>query len=272
MPVVGYHSDFIALRMNDVIKDGEEETFKPTKILGNKDVRRALMIGLDRQTIMEATVIEGDIYGWPINGDFKSVYTPVSELPASTQELFEYDTAKAKKMLADAGYPDGFTLKMILTAGQNDVANLIVDMWSDIGVETEMQMLEDVAWENARRSREGYDVLIRGEPTSDPLVIFPAIFLNGRGQAVYNNEYMNAQYDIAARNPDVNVRNDIFKELGVMAIDDVPYIPLATGFSKIYYWPWVKNYYGLIEESAWGTSHMNARIWIDQALKKQLGY
>ena len=272
MPLTGYHMDFVALRMNDVIKQGDSETFQPTPILGNKEIRRALMIGLDRETIMKATVIEGDIYGWPINGDFKSVYTPLSELPAATRELYEYDTEKARQMIADAGYPDGFKLKMILTAGQNDVASLIVDMWSEIGVETEMRILEDVAWENARQAREGYDVLIRGEPTSDPLVIYPAIFLNGKGQAVYNDEYLNAQYDKAARETDIAARNIIFKELGVIAIDAVPYIPLATPFSKIYYWPWVKNYYGLIEESAWGTSHMNARIWIDQDLKKQLGY
>lgn len=272
MPFVGYHMNFIALRMNDVIGEGDDEILKPTEILGKKDVRRALMMGLDRQTIMEATVIEGDIYGWPINGDFKSVYTPVSELPASTQEIFEYDQVRAKKILADAGYPDGFTLKMILTAGQNDVASLIVDMWSEIGVVTDMQVLEDVAWENARRSREGYDVLIRGEPTSDPLVIYPAIFTNGKGQAVYSNDYVNTQYDKAAKDPDVNVRNTIFKELGVIVTDEVPYIPLATGYSKIYYWPWLKNYYGLIDESAWGTAHYHARLWIDQGLKKELGY
>ena len=52
----------------------------------------------------------------------------------------------------------------------------------------------------------------------------------------------------------------------------VPGIPLGTPYQLRVTWPWVKNWYGETEESAWGTAHINARIWIDQELKKSLGY
>ena len=73
-------------------------------------------------------------------------------------------------------------------------------------------------------------------------------------------------------NQNMDVRNAIFKELNVIGLDDVPYIPLYDAYSLIYYWPWVKNYYGEIDESAWGAAHIHACIWIDQDLKAELGY
>ena len=272
LPVKSYHASFIALRMNDKIEENGKTTYKPTEILGKKEIRRALMIGLDLQYILEATVQEGDIYGWPINGDFSSVTTPINEMPASIQELYEYDPEKAKKMIADAGYPDGFNLKFILASAENDTASLIVDMWSEIGVNVEMQGMEEVAWQNVAASQTGYDLLIAGEPTADPLVTYNAVYVGGKGQSVYYDEYMDEQFYKASQSPDADFRAKIFKELQIMALDAVAYIPMASGVSYTYYWPWVKNYYGLLEESAWGTSHMNARIWIDQDLKKELGY
>jgi len=58
----------------------------------------------------------------------------------------------------------------------------------------------------------------------------------------------------------------------VIGLDDVPFIPLYSPIPLIYYWPWTKNYYGLIDESAWGTNHMDAHIWIDQDLKAEMGF
>ena len=272
LPVTSYHSDFISLRMNDRTAVDDGYTYQPTEILGNQKIRQALMIGLDRQYIMEAELGEGDIYGWPINGDFSTVTTPVNEMPASTQELFEYDPAKAKQMIADAGYPDGFSLKMILNPEQSDLASLIVDMWSEIGVETEMAMMETVAWQAMEQSQTGYDVMIAGEPTSDPIVTYNAVYVGGKGQSNYYDEELDATFAAASKNPDADARAKVFKEMQLKVLDATSVIPLASGRTYALYWPWVNNYYGIVDESAWGTSHMNARIWIDQDLKTEMGH
>ena len=38
------------------------------------------------------------------------------------------------------------------------------------------------------------------------------------------------------------------------------------------WWPWVKNYYGEMNAGAHSETPMIARVWIDQAMKKGMGY
>ena len=38
------------------------------------------------------------------------------------------------------------------------------------------------------------------------------------------------------------------------------------------WWPWVKNYYGEIRVGAHRAAPIMARIWIDQEMKKKMGY
>ena len=147
-------------------------------------------------------------------------------------------------------------------------------MWSELDVEIEILVWEDVAFgKYVREDRSGYDVVLRGELTSDPLLLFWAHFTSGSNDAVYNNEYVNERFEEAEREPDMDVRNAIFKELNVIGLDDVPFIPLYDAYSLIYYWPWVKNYYGELQDSSFfSTSHLSARIWIDYDLKAELEY
>jgi peptide/nickel transport system substrate-binding protein len=38
------------------------------------------------------------------------------------------------------------------------------------------------------------------------------------------------------------------------------------------WWPWVKNYYGEIRVGAWRSAPILARVWIDQEMKKAMGF
>jgi peptide/nickel transport system substrate-binding protein len=38
------------------------------------------------------------------------------------------------------------------------------------------------------------------------------------------------------------------------------------------WWPWVKNYHGEIRVGAHRAAPILARVWIDQELKKKMGY
>jgi len=87
------------------------------------EVRRALAIAIDRRTILE-DFMEGQGYllAWPVwDSVGKTIYTPLEETPADVQELYNYDPAKAKKMLADAGYPNGLTLELLSPQVESDV-------------------------------------------------------------------------------------------------------------------------------------------------------
>ncbi len=65
---------------------------------------------------------------------------------------------------------------------------------------------------------------------------------------------------------------EAMKKLSVYIMEQVPCIILPTAYAYVAWWPWVKNYYGEIRVGAHRASPIIARIWIDQELKKKMGY
>jgi peptide/nickel transport system substrate-binding protein len=77
--------------------------------LSDKRVRQALNYALDRDTIVEG------LYGEA--GTPTSEYLTFDGFDPSYKDYYPYDPAKARSLLAAAGYPNGFTLK-VLAQGQ----------------------------------------------------------------------------------------------------------------------------------------------------------
>ena len=104
--------------------------------LKDKRVRQALSQAIDRKAIvdkaMEGVALPaGDFLPWPAFGARKDAQPD------------KFDAAAARKLLADAGYPGGFSLTLGTPNGRylNDlrVAQAIAAMWSRIGVKTEVE-------------------------------------------------------------------------------------------------------------------------------------
>ena len=57
-----------------------------------------------------------------------------------SQRTYSYDPEGAKKLLAEAGYPDGFTTTLNTDQNQYDTGyrELVAGYWSKIGVEVEI--------------------------------------------------------------------------------------------------------------------------------------
>ena len=99
--------------------------------LGNQLVRQALNYAIDRKTIAKS-LLQG--YGQAVN----QVGAPgTSDYLTAAANQYPYDPAKAKALLAEAGYPDGFSSTMVAFS-QNpptgDIAQAVVSDWQKIGV------------------------------------------------------------------------------------------------------------------------------------------
>jgi peptide/nickel transport system substrate-binding protein len=103
--------------------------------LMDRRVREALSIAIDRKgiadKIMEGVAVPaGDLLPYPMGGTRKD--TPVDP----------YDPARARKLLAEAGYPNGFQITLGAPNGRyiNDlkIAQAVAAMWSRVGVKTEV--------------------------------------------------------------------------------------------------------------------------------------
>jgi peptide/nickel transport system substrate-binding protein len=55
-------------------------------------------------------------------------------------------------------------------------------------------------------------------------------------------------------------------------LDRAPYLWLPTGYGYTAWWPWVKNYDGETRAGAVRPGPIYARLWIDQELKRSLGF
>ena len=100
-------------------------------------VRRALSIAIDRQGIVD-TLLRG--YGSPAvmweYGQYEDTWLP-------PEMRWEFNPEKAKQLLEEAGYPDGFdiTLTPSLRGAPVEVeaCEAIASMWTDIGVDVNFQ-------------------------------------------------------------------------------------------------------------------------------------
>jgi peptide/nickel transport system substrate-binding protein len=247
--------------------------------LSNREVRRALMVAIDQEAIVEAVMGVGSVYNFPISKLSGSAYTPIDELPPEIAMLFQYSPELAKKMLSDAGYPDGFKVDMICNTQQNGgqqpaVAEMVAAYWGEIGVEVEVKVMEPTAMSALLTSRKGYDTVTFAGNNSNPLITFQDFYLpDGQYNSVnYNNPYLIERFFEATQTVDTAARTDIFKEIGVIALDDLPKIPIGSPGRLDYWWPWVNNYYGELLGIFRSLGPIMAPVWIDQNLKKDMGY
>ena len=75
-------------------------------------VRRAMNLAVNKKEIIDSFFGgNAEMHTYPFPSTFKNVYTPLEQLPPSARELYTYNPEKAKKLLAEAGYPNGFTFK-----------------------------------------------------------------------------------------------------------------------------------------------------------------
>ena len=114
------------------LKDGTKNPF------ADQRVRQAMNYATDKDALVQV-VSYGT--GTP-QRSFMPMSTPLAYGPAP---LYPYDVAKAKKLLADAGYANGFTVTCMVRAGSaDDQAKVAVlqQLWQQVGVTLKVESLE----------------------------------------------------------------------------------------------------------------------------------
>ena len=102
------------------------------QLLSNKDVRYALSYAIDKKSLVDA-VYEGTAI--VANGMY-----PSTVFAFKNKGVMPYDVAKAKELLAKAGYPNGFTMNFLIENREADIrlAEIIQNMWAAVGVKVKL--------------------------------------------------------------------------------------------------------------------------------------
>ncbi len=114
-------------------------------------VRQAVQMAIDRQAILDALYggrgqVEHGIYPYGLIG-FNEGQTKIS-----------YDPEKAKALLAEAGYPDGFTMELAADASASDTVTMALEIIKEqlaaVGINAEIKNYDESTWLETRKAGE----------------------------------------------------------------------------------------------------------------------
>lgn len=150
------------------------------KALGSAQVREALSYAINRPEIAKA--VFGN-FGTP---DADLTVPGFAGYSAATANAFQYNPAKARQLLAQAGYAKGFSFNMATTtdANANVMAQAIVQDWAAIGVKANLTTYSDDNQLISAILAHKYPVTIYAYGAL-PQFIQAASYFNG-GQTQYN--------------------------------------------------------------------------------------
>jgi peptide/nickel transport system substrate-binding protein len=243
-------------------------------------VRRAMNLAVNKKEIIESFFHgNAELYTYPFPPIFKEVFTPLEKLPPAARELFTYNPEKARKLLAEAGYPNGFSFKAQISNGSQtalDLAAMVAAYLAKIGVTLELDPMDYSSWLSRMTKKSHSAGIFFSNDYGTPFSGIRKNFVTGQtwNPHMMSDPYLDKTFDQTITNPKLSDKQgfEVMKKLAVYALEQAPAIILPTSYVYAAWWPWVKNYHGELCVGAHRSAPVIARIWIDQELKKKMGY
>ena len=194
-------------------------------------IQRVTMRGLGQAT---GTLIAPQVNGWTKKADAR----------------WPYNVEAAQKLLADAGYPQGFEVDFACPNNRyiNDeaVCQAITAMWARAGIKAKLRTLPLVTYfPMIQRYEASIYMLGWGVPTFDALYSLQSLVrsVGAGGDGNYNvGRYSNPQMDALIERTkvetDLKVRNELIEKALVLSHEDVAYLPL---YNQVIPWAMKKN-------------------------------
>jgi peptide/nickel transport system substrate-binding protein len=245
---------------------------------GDVRVRRALNLAVNQREIVDLFYGgHAELMAYPQHPDFGDYFQPLEEMPASVQELFEYNPEKAKQLLAEAGYPDGFKFEVQVCScspSDMDLVPLLEGYYSAIGVEIEIRPMEYASFLSLMTTRNHGPGYLMGSGHVNPTTTLRKSF---KTRQTWNpSQWSDPAFDEKIRllhlERDEAKRIEMIRAMTIEMLDNAPYVWLPIQYVYSAWWPWVKNYGGELRAGAVRPGPIYARIWVDQALKKEMGF
>ncbi len=248
-----------------------------TKPFDDVRVRRALNMAVNKQEIIKAYYGgNAEMLGFPMHPTWVGYYEPLSDMPESVKELFMHNPTKAKQLLAEAGYPNGFSFKTQTTSAStdNDLLAMVAAYLAKVGVKMEIQVLEYPAFMSAMGTKTNAPGYFMFTGATNPTTSLRKNFIKGQywNPSQYNDPEFDKKMAEVYAEPDERVRQIKVKLMTREILEKAPLIFLPNAYGFTAWWPWVKNYGGELRAGSERPAPIHARMWVDQELKKKMGY
>ncbi|WP_292898448.1 MULTISPECIES: ABC transporter substrate-binding protein [unclassified Nitratireductor] len=195
--------------------------------LQDKRVRQALNYAVDQKAIIDALffgkakALNGQVLREPQLG-----FNPqIKDYP--------YDPEKARALLAEAGYPDGFEITFKFPSGRyaqdREVSEAVAGMLGKVGVKTEMIALEPGEFLRQLRSKELAPMYFVGLAPQDDPAFQASQYVSTWRYTTIANEELDALAEAGAKEMDLEKRRRIYQDMMALMHDEAPIIFLYQG-------------------------------------------
>jgi peptide/nickel transport system substrate-binding protein len=205
--------------------------------IGKLKVRQAFMHAMDRQAVADAL-------GFGASKPTAQLFASSSPMyDKALDEIYPFDQAKAKKLLAEAGYPNGVDVTWVLlnTTEYKLIAEAMQSMLAEVGIRIKFDVVDPSQFVTFRRPPTRGDIMMArwgGRP--DPLQAFQEV--TGTGGSVNAGDAAVPEIDVLidkARklDPADPARMVVLRQLGRLTTEQVSHFGLMTRSNVYAYKP-----------------------------------
>jgi peptide/nickel transport system substrate-binding protein len=248
-----------------------------TKPFTDINVRKALQLAIDRQTIAKS-FYGGTVDGKPaglITPEHKGWCIPYDEWSQDLKDEYSYNPTKAKQLLAEAGYPNGFKTNIVAQSTMDlELLQIIKAQFMDIGVDMDITVMDPVSYMSfiGARKHDQMSYANWSAKPDPPHIRISDLTTSQRLNGTCNND---AVYEEMYHKLLTATTTEEAKQ---MVIDADQYVlrqhwgAVVCPITSFVAWqPYLKGYSGEDVGWAWTREWNFPRLWVDQALKKSMG-
>jgi len=188
-------------------------------------VRQALQYASNKEAIVEV-LYEG--YGVPCNSVFPTVGVAYND----ELDSYAYDIEKAKALLAEAGYADGFSFEVTVSSDiRSRAAQILQQDYQSIGITIDINLMEFGAMLDYLSGKDHDAWIMSWSGATNPNYTLTQNFHTESGGATgnrgwYSNPEVDAMIEEARGEFDTEKRNQLYKDIQAKLMEESPWIPL----------------------------------------------
>ncbi len=210
---------------------------------------------------------------------------PYDQWPQDLKDEYAYNPTAAKKLLADAGYPNGFKTNIVVdTTYDMDLLQIVKSYFADVNINMEIRTLDSASWTGFVKISHKQDQLAATSAggqvgnSREPMGTLNALMsTHGNNYTMVNDPAVDAFALKLVAATSVDEAQKVLSDAAEYIARQHLVISLLQPMTFSLVQPWLKGYGGQVNalSGSWGPTFLffyPARFWIDQNMKRSMGH